>query len=140
MSSDDLLAFTVTSRGVQHPISLPKTTSITEFQAHLEELTDVPPSFQKLIHKGKNLLASKGDEDGERTLADAGFKKGMKTQLTGSTSRDMTSLQSAEDEQRKRERIMKERALKAPVKVSLLLLSCCQFLNESCPAKVNRFI
>jgi hypothetical protein len=81
----------------------------------LEELTSVPPSLQKLLYKGKK--PSSG-ADNEITLSQAGFKHGIKVQMLGSTTEELGSLQAAESEQKRRDRILRERALKAPTKVS----------------------
>jgi hypothetical protein len=78
----------------------------------LEELTGVPPSLQKLLYKGK-----KPPGDGDATIAEAGIKEGLKVQMLGSTPQEIGGLKAAEDEQQKRNRILRERALKAPTKV-----------------------
>ncbi|KAF8075149.1 WLM-domain-containing protein [Lyophyllum atratum] len=129
MSSASSLSFTVTYRGTPHALSLLPDSTLSALQARLEELTNVPPSLQKLIYKGKNLLGSDAQDRDETTLTQAGFKNGLKIQMLGSTSQELTSLQSTESEQRKRERILKERALKAPTKVRSTAKSDSFLLN-----------
>jgi hypothetical protein len=79
----------------------------------LEELTGVPPPLQKLLYKGKKPLG------GDATIAQAGIKDALKMQMLGSTPAEIGGLQAAENEQQRRNRIMRERALKPPVKVCL---------------------
>ncbi|GLB41640.1 putative WLM-domain-containing protein [Lyophyllum shimeji] len=117
MSSSPALSFTVTYRGTSHALSLLSDTTISVLQTRLEELTNVPPALQKLIYKGKNLFGTDTQDRETTTLAQSGFKNGLKIQMLGSTSQELTSLQSTENEQRTRERILRERALKAPTKL-----------------------
>ncbi|KAG6902553.1 hypothetical protein C0995_014942 [Termitomyces sp. Mi166 len=117
MSSSSPLSFTVSYRGTPHALSLLSESTLSSLQARLEGLTQVPASLQKLLHKGKNLLGTDPDAWDQTTLAQAGFKNGLKIQMMGSTSQELTSMQSTEDEQRKRERILRERALKPQVKL-----------------------
>lgn len=121
MSSSSPLSFTVFYRGTPYALSLLHESTLSALQARLEELTQVPASLQKLIHKGKNLLGSGPDSWDQTTLAQAGLKNGVKIQMMGSTSLELTSMQSTEEEQRKRERILRERALKPQVKVCISL-------------------
>jgi hypothetical protein len=81
----------------------------------LEELTGIPPSLQKLLYKGKKSLQD------DTAIAAAGIKDGLKLQMLGSTPQEIGGLKSAEDEQQRINRIMRERAMKAPVKVRLSL-------------------
>ncbi|KAG5340396.1 hypothetical protein C0989_001814 [Termitomyces sp. Mn162] len=116
MSSSSPLSFTVSHRGTLHALSLLPENTLAVLQARLEELTQVPASLQKLLHKGKNLLGSDPDTWYQTTLAQAGFKNGLKIHMMGPTSQELTTMQSMENEQRKRERILRERALKPQVK------------------------
>ena len=109
------ISLTVTHRGTAHALTLPPDSTLAALQARLEELTSVPPSLQKLLYKGKN---SKATQNAEVTLAQAGFKDGMKVQMLGSTTQELGGLKAVEDQQRKRDQILRERALKAPTKVS----------------------
>ena len=102
----------VSHRGSQHHLSLLPTDTIALLHARLEELTSVPPSLQKLLYKGKK--ANLQDTD---TLAQAGLKNGTKVQMLGSTTEELGRTLAAENEHQKKERILRERALKAPVKV-----------------------
>ncbi|RDB15370.1 hypothetical protein Hypma_004666 [Hypsizygus marmoreus] len=126
MSSSTPITFTVAFRGTPHALSCLPDSTIAALQARLEELTDVPPSLQKLLLKGKNVVAQNRDET---TLIQAGFKNGLKLQMLGSTSRELSSLQSVESEQRKRERILRERALKPQAKLRSTGTSDVSFLK-----------
>jgi hypothetical protein len=109
--SSQLISFTVTHRGTAHPLALLPDSTLSHVYARLEELTGVPPSLQKLLYKGKKTL---GDD---ATIQQAGIINGLKVQMLGSTLQEMDGLKAVEDEQQKRNRIMRERALKAPAKV-----------------------
>jgi hypothetical protein len=77
----------------------------------------VPPAVQKLLYKNKKPL---GNNDVEQiTITQAGLKDGLKVQMFGSTTQELDGLRTAENEHTRVERILRERALKAPVKVSL---------------------
>ena len=106
--------FQVSHRGNIHPLSLLPDETLAVLQTRLEELTSVPPPQQKLLYKGKK--PSHGEST---TLQDAGFKDAMKVQLLGATAEELGGMRKAEDEQRRRENIMRERAVKGTVKVRL---------------------
>lgn len=72
----------------------------------------MPPSLQKLLYKGKKPHLQ--DDD---TLSQAGFKNGIKIQLIGPTAEELGGMRAVEDERNRRERIMRERAAKSPIKV-----------------------
>ncbi|KZT21557.1 WLM-domain-containing protein [Neolentinus lepideus HHB14362 ss-1] len=105
------ISITVTHRGDAHPLSLLPDETLSVLQAHLEELTSVPPSHQKLLLKGKKLA------DEMTTLAQAGLKDGAKVQLLGPTAAEIGGLKKTEDEQAKREQILRERVSKPQAKV-----------------------
>lgn len=111
LSSSKTISFTVTHRGVTHHFSQPFDCSLVDFQAQLEELFGVPPSLQKLLYKGKKTTSD------DITLAQAGFKNGVKIQMLGTTTQELDGMKLVEDEQRRRERILRERASKTPVKL-----------------------
>ncbi|KAK7028321.1 zinc metallo proteinase [Favolaschia claudopus] len=108
----DTVSFSVAHRGIQHQLSLDLDGTLGELYATLEDLTTVPPTFQKLLYKNNPKTAHD-----EMTLREAGIKKGTKIQMVGSTLQELDGLQAKEAEERKRNRILRERALKAPVKV-----------------------
>lgn len=114
MSANTPISLTVTHRGTPYSFSLLPDTTLAALQIRLEELTSVPPSLQKLLYKGKKSSLAADDET---TLSQAGFKNGMKIQMLGSTTSELDTLQAVESEQKKRDRILRERALKAPTKV-----------------------
>ncbi|TFY68846.1 hypothetical protein EVJ58_g763 [Rhodofomes roseus] len=101
----------VSHRGTQHHLSLLPDDTIALLQARLEELTSVPPSLQKLLFRGKK--ANLQDSD---TLVHAGLKNGTKVQMLGSTTEELSRTLAADTEFQRKERILRERALKAPVK------------------------
>lgn len=107
-----LISFTVTHRGTAYAFSLPPESTLASVHVQLEELTGVPPALQKLIYKGGKKFT--GDE---ATISDAGIRGGVRIQMLGSTQQEIGGLQAVEDEQQRRNLIMRERALKAPTKV-----------------------
>jgi hypothetical protein len=116
MPTDDdatmsFITFSVAYRGTTHPLSFSPSTTLAHLHAHLEQLTSVPQPMQKLLYKGKKA----GNND--TTLAQAGFRNGMKIQMLGSTAAQVGALKAVEDERSKRERIMQERLLKPQAKV-----------------------
>lgn len=114
--ASDSISFTVTFRGVPYDLSILPTTTLAELYQHLGELTGVPPALQKLLYKNKK---SPGNNDiEEMTVTQAGLKNGIKVQMLGSTTQDLDGLRAVENERTRVERILRERALKAPVKVS----------------------
>jgi hypothetical protein len=111
MSSLQHISLAISHRRITYPFSLPSTTTLASLQGQLQDLTAVPPSFQKLLYNGK-----KSTQEGS-TLADAGLKDGMKVQMLGPTLQELEGMKAIEDKQKKREQILKERSLKAPTKV-----------------------
>ncbi|KIP05548.1 hypothetical protein PHLGIDRAFT_74106 [Phlebiopsis gigantea 11061_1 CR5-6] len=110
--STQSLDFTVTHRGNSYPVSLCPDATVDQLQSTLEELTSVPRANQKLLYKGKKSALREGD-----ALAAAGFKTGLKVQMLGSTAEELGEMKQVEGEHQRRERIMKERALKPQAKV-----------------------
>jgi hypothetical protein len=114
MSTDTPISLIVTHRGTPYTLSLLPDSTLAALQAQLEELTSVPPSVQKLLYKGKKPGSTTDDET---TVSQAGLKNGMKIQMLGSTTAELGSLHAAENEKKKRDKILRERALRAPTKV-----------------------
>lgn len=108
----DNITFSISHKGLTYPLSLLPDTTFDALQARLEELTSVPPANQKLLYKGKPAKVN-----GDTTIIQAGVKPGLKVQLLGSTAQELGELKHAEDEFQRRERIMRERALKSQPKV-----------------------
>lgn len=104
---------TISHRGQSYSLSLLPDDTLAVLHARLEELTSTPPQLQKLLYKGKNSKAL----DDQVTLTQAGLKDGMKIQMLGTTANELDGVKAVEDDQQKRDRIMKERALKGPTKV-----------------------
>lgn len=113
--AENSLNFSVSYRGQTHNLNLPADTPVLTLQVQLNDLTGVPPTLQKLIYKGKK--AQKGED---ATIADVGIKNGAKVQLLGTTTQELDGLKSAESEQQRRERIMRERAMKPQYKVRFI--------------------
>ncbi|KAJ7912522.1 WLM-domain-containing protein [Mycena leptocephala] len=107
----DTISLIVNHRGIQHRLSVLPDSTLADLHATLEELTTVPPSMQKLLYKNSPKVHD------EMTLREAGLKEGTKIAMVGSTLQELDGLQAKEAEERKRNRILRERALKAPVKV-----------------------
>ncbi|KAF7293240.1 Zinc metalloproteinase [Mycena chlorophos] len=103
----------VSHRGTQHRLALSPDSTLADLHGALEDLTTVPPEMQKLLYKN----SPKGGGSPEMSLRDAGLKDGIKIQMVGSTLQELGGLQAKEAEERKRDRILRERALKAPTKV-----------------------
>lgn len=106
------IEFTVSHRGKPYSLSLAPDTTTDDLQRRLEELTSVSKDNQKLLYKGK-----KSSFRGDETIVEAGIKAGLKIQMLGSTAEELGEMKQVEDEYQRRERIMKERALKPQAKV-----------------------
>ncbi|KAH9893440.1 WLM-domain-containing protein [Cubamyces lactineus] len=110
-SSNGNITISVSHRGIIHPLSLLPDSTLAYLQARLEELTSVPPSNQKLLYKGKKVVAE------DVSIAEAGLKDGTKVQLIGPTAEELGGLKATESEHQRKERVLQERAQRAPVKV-----------------------
>ncbi|KAI6164465.1 WLM-domain-containing protein [Pisolithus thermaeus] len=113
------ISFEVAFRGDTHRVSLPSDDTVASLCARLEELTQVPPSAQKLLFRGKKIGAS---QEGV-TLTQAGLRDGIRVQMLGSTTQELDALHSTESEHHKKERILRERALKPQIKARLMILT-----------------
>jgi len=111
------ISLQVSFRGVTHEISLPSDAPIPSLHAALEKLTLVPSSLQKLLFRGKKI----GSGQEGVTLAQAGLRDGVKVQMLGSTVQELDVLNATESEYRRKERILRERALKPQAKVRSVL-------------------
>lgn len=111
------ISLQVSFRGVTHEISLPSDAPIPSLHAALEKLTLVPSSLQKLLFRGKKF----GSGQEGVTLAQAGLRDGVKVQMLGSTVQELDVLNATESEYRRKERILRERALKPQAKVRSVL-------------------
>ncbi|KAL4247877.1 hypothetical protein ABKN59_007486 [Abortiporus biennis] len=106
------LEFTITHRGVTYPFSLLPDTTLAILHAQLEELTSVPMPNQKLLYKGKKPSINQDD-----TLTAAGFKSGLKVQMLGSTAEELGQMKSVEDEKKRVDKILADRAMKPQTKL-----------------------
>ncbi|KIO34188.1 hypothetical protein M407DRAFT_64732 [Tulasnella calospora MUT 4182] len=110
----------VAYKGANHTVSLKPETTLAEFQDTLEGLTNVPPSLQKLLYRGKKPVAGEADAV---TVADVGLKNGLKVTLMGSTNEELSGMRDTERETQRREEIMRRRAAAGPSKVRMLVYS-----------------
>ncbi|KAG2057611.1 WLM-domain-containing protein [Suillus hirtellus] len=116
MSHEDVM-LTVTFRGTSHTVLLPNDAPLSALHSRLELLTSVPPSLQKLIYRGKKFRHRQDDSDSEFTIAQAGLRDGIKVQMLGSTVEELGQLNAADSAHQKKEKILRERALKPQVKL-----------------------
>ncbi|KAF8527299.1 WLM-domain-containing protein [Gautieria morchelliformis] len=112
MSSASEFLLNITYKSDHHTLSLLPSESFASLQARLEELTGVPPPFQKLLYKGK-----KSQINDEGTIVEAGLKSGTKVMLLGSTQHEVGGVMAAEAEKRRRDDIMRQREARGPSKV-----------------------
>lgn len=117
---EEMLTITVSFRGTPHSINIPLSSPTYTLHTHLEDLTDVPPALQKLLYKGKKLVWESAEDAERTTVESAGLKDGMKVQLLGSTLKELEGLKKEEAAHLRKERIMRERSRKPPVKVSFM--------------------
>jgi hypothetical protein len=108
MSSIDLHLI---HRALTYDLSLRLDDTLSVLHAHLESLTAVPSARQKLLYKGK-----KATHTPATTIRDAGLTNGIKVTMLGSTDQELGSMVKVENEQRRREQIMQDRASKRTVK------------------------
>jgi len=104
----------VVHRGVNYDLSLLPDDTLAILYAHLETLTAVPASRQRLLYKGK-----KPTHTSATTVRDAGLSTGVKVTMLGSTDEELGTMIKVENEQRRREQIIQDRASKGKVKARL---------------------
>jgi len=102
-----LLVLHVTHRARPYEVELSPDATLADFQAQLENQTNVPPHMQKLLYKGKKAVSP------EDSVQSAGLSNGLKVTLLGNPEKAIEELLGAEKEQKRREEIMKSRAAKA---------------------------
>ena len=100
----------VSHKGKIHAVQVDLTSTVSSFQARLEELTSVPTENQKLLFKGKK-ASTKGDD----TLESFGLKDGTKVQILGPTAEEISTLRAIEDEKKRTEQILRNRETQARV-------------------------
>lgn len=128
------IIFSINFRGTTHQVSLPPDAPLTRLEARLEELTSVPPSLQKLLFRGKKVQHADNV-----TLAQIGLRDGIKVQMLGSTAQEINSLNVTESEHQRKERILRERALKPQVKVCVIISTECTLDSISIVGPLDRF-
>lgn len=107
-----MLDFTVSFRGTTHHLTLEPDTPLSELEAQLESLTGVPSGLQKLIFRGK-----KAQQQGDVPISELGIKSGLRIQMLGTTTQELDGMKNVENEQQRRERVMRDRATKPQYKV-----------------------
>ena len=105
--AEGMIVLHVTHRSNPYEVELSPDATLADFQAHLENLTSVPPHMQKLLYKGKKAVSP------EDTIQSAGLSNGLKVTLLGNPEKAIEGLLEAEKEQKRREGILKARAAKA---------------------------
>ena len=100
----------ISHKGKPYNIQVHLTSTVSSFQAQLEELTSVPIENQKLLFKGKNASAKESD-----TLDIFGLKDGTKVQMLGSTIEEIGGLRTIEAEKKRTEQILRNRETQARV-------------------------
>jgi len=98
----------VSHKGKSYNVQVHLTSTVSSFQARLQELTSVPVGNQKLLFKGKKASAKGSD-----TLEIFGLKGGTKVQMLGSTVEEIGGLRAVEDEKKQAERILRDRETQA---------------------------
>ena len=88
-------------------ITFPLDDTVIKFKSHLEGLTKVPPSMQKLMFKGKL--------NDDTTLRDANITKSSKVMLIGSTVNDVMTVAAPDPKALKEEMLKEEAASKEPI-------------------------
>ncbi|KAI9458185.1 hypothetical protein BJY52DRAFT_1108120, partial [Lactarius psammicola] len=79
--------------------------------AHLQYLTAIPASRQRLLYKGKKLSHTP-----TTATRDAGLSYGVKVIMLGSTDQELGAMAKVENDQSRREQIMQERKSKGTVR------------------------
>lgn len=103
----------VLHRGISYDLSLLPDDTLAILGTRLETLTAIPAARQKLLYKGKK--ASHASP--ATTIRDAGLTHGLKVTMLGSMDQELSSMLKMENEQRRREQIMQDRATKGTIKV-----------------------
>jgi hypothetical protein len=109
--AEGMIVLHITHRSNPYEVELSLDATLGDFQAQLENLTNVPPHMQKLLYKGKKAVSP------EDSLQSAGLSNGLKVTLLGNPEKAIEGLLEAEKEQKRRDEIMKARAAKARPKV-----------------------
>lgn len=108
----------VSHKGKIYATQVDLTSTVSSFQAHLEELTSVPIEHQKYLFKGKKASAKSND-----TLESFGLKDGVKVQMLGSTVEEVSGLRAVEDQRKRMEQTLRNRETQATVCWTTTILS-----------------
>ena len=112
----------VLHRGIGYDLSLFPDDTLAILGTRLETLTAIPAARQKLLYKGK-----KASHTPSVTIKDAGLTHGLKVTMLGSMDQELSSMLKMENEQRRREQILQDRASKGTIKVRSLF-NCQELL------------
>jgi len=104
------VTISVSHKGKSYNVQVHLTSTVSSFQAQLQELTSVPVENQKLLFKGKRASAKGSD-----ALEIFGLKDGTKVQMLGSTMEEIGGLRAVEDEKKQAEQILRDRETQARV-------------------------
>ncbi|OUC39730.1 rpsU-divergently transcribed protein [Trichinella nativa] len=84
---EKLITILVSYCGQKHEISMPASSTLSQFKEKVEELTDVPPELQKLTYRPLMM-------DSEMTLESCGVTNGTKCLLIGNKREDIEQIKS----------------------------------------------
>ena len=101
----DNLSLTISYKGTTYNVDIALTSTVGDLALEIYNRTNVAPSSQKLLFKGKKPY------DGLTSLSDAGLKNGVRVQLVGPTESEVESLHAEEEEHQRKEAILARRAM-----------------------------
>lgn len=104
----------INHKSVNYDISLLPDETLEILYDRIYEKTAVPPSFQKLLYKGK-----KANVSGDTPILETGLQNGTKVMVLGSTEQEIGVMKAAEAERKRKEEIIKQRASRGTTKVNI---------------------
>jgi hypothetical protein len=96
-------------KGKPYAVQIDITSTVSSFQAQLEELTSAPARNRKLLNGNK--ASAKHDY-----ILEVFGKGGTKIQMLGSTVEEICGLRAAEDEKQRMEQILRNRETQTEVR------------------------
>ena len=105
-----LVQLQVAYRGQSHDIELNASTTLSELQEQIEELTHVDATHQKLLGPASlRSILSKAKDNGDRSLEELGFssislRPPVKLMVVGPTSEELDQVSKGDQEAEKRNR------------------------------------
>jgi hypothetical protein len=100
--------------GIRYKVSLLQDDSFSTLFTRVESLTGVTTSHQTYVYKGKKLVHTSAT-----TLKDTGLSDGAEMVMFGPKAQEFSAMVKAENEHKRREQIMRDRASRGTVKVRL---------------------